>query len=407
MERADRDGTSAGTAAVPAEARGRLHAALAAGARGRLHAALAAGARGRLHAALAAGARGRLHAAFAAGARGRLHAAFAAEARGRLHAAFAAEARGRLHAAFAAEARGRVQAAFAVLTAGLLLFHRAVPNSVGRLGSLLEAFLPWLGLVIPVLLVLGLVRRSATALVALLLPVAAWTHLFGGLLLPAGRPGPHDLLVVQHNVSDTNTDPAGTARALAGAGADLVALEELVPPARSVYERTLAPDYPYHAVRGTVGLWSKHPIGEVRALDIRPRGIAGAWSRGLRAVVRTPHGEIAAYVAHLPSVRMRASGFASSLRDESAGLLGEAVAAEELRTVILMGDLNGSAHDRGLAPLTSRMNVAERGFALSFPAAFPLARIDQVMARSATVADLRTLPATGSDHLPVAARITL
>ncbi|WP_424858419.1 endonuclease/exonuclease/phosphatase family protein [Streptomyces sp. SAI-170] len=279
-----------------------------------------------------------------------------------------------------------MQAAFAVLTAGLLLFHRAVPDSVGRLGSLLEAFLPWLGLVIPVLLVLALVRRSATALVALLLPVAAWTHLFGGLLLPAGRPGPHDLLVVQHNVGDTNTDPAGTARALAGAGADLVALEELVPPARSVYERTLAPDYPYHAVRGTVGLWSRHPIGDARALDIRPRGIAGPWSRGLRAVVRTPHGEIAAYVAHLPSVRMRASGFASSLRDESAGLLGEAVAAEEL---------------------TSRMNVAERGFALSFPAAFPMARIDQVMARSATVADLRTLPETGSDHLPVAARITL
>jgi vancomycin resistance protein VanJ len=75
--------------------------------------------------------------------------------------------------------------------------------------------------------------------------------------------------------------------------------------------------------------------------------------------------------------------------------------------VILLGDLNGTADDRGLAPLTSRMNVAERGFAFSFPAALPLARIDQVMARSATVRHIRTLPATGSDHLPVAARVTL
>ncbi|MFE4053916.1 endonuclease/exonuclease/phosphatase family protein [Streptomyces sp. YIM B13518] len=303
-------------------------------------------------------------------------------------------------------ARGRVPAALAVLTAGLLAFHRVVPNSAGRVGSLLETFLPWLGLVIVVLFGWALLRRSATALVALLLPTAAWTHLFGGLLLPAGESGPHDLIVVQHNVSDENTDPAGTARALADAGPDLIALQELVPPALAVYERTLAADYPYRAVRGTVGLWSRHPLSGARRLDIKPVGVADPWSRGLRATVHTPHGEIAAYVAHLPSVRAGVSGLASSRRDESAGLLGEALAAEPLKTVILLGDLNGTADDRGLAPLTSRMNVAQRGFALSFPAALPLARIDQVMARSATVAHLRTLPATGSDHLPVAARVT-
>ncbi|WP_207934344.1 hypothetical protein [Actinomadura sp. KC06] len=53
------------------------------------------------------------------------------------------------------------------------------------------------------------------------------------------------------------------------------------------------------------------------------------------------------------------------------------------------------------------MDEAERGLAFSFPASFPLARIDQVMARSATIRHIRALPATGSDHLPVAARITL
>ncbi|MFI0778025.1 endonuclease/exonuclease/phosphatase family protein [Streptomyces sp. NPDC021212] len=301
--------------------------------------------------------------------------------------------------------RGRVLAGLAALTAGLLAFHRAVPNSVGRLGSLLEAFLPWLGLVVVVLFGLALLRRSATALLALLLPVAAWTYVFGGLLLPGETKG--DLLVVQHNVSDENTDPAGTARALAGAEPDLIALEELVPTALPVYEKTLASDYPYHAVRGTVGLWSKHPLTDVRRPDIKPRGITEPWSRGLRAVAHTPRGEIAAYVAHLPSVRVGASGLASSWRDESAGLLGEAIAAEQRERVILLGDLNGTVEDRGLDPLTSRMNVAERGFGLSFPAGFPLARIDQVMARSATVSHLRTLPTTGSDHLPVAARIAL
>ncbi|MET9776473.1 endonuclease/exonuclease/phosphatase family protein [Streptomyces sp. NPDC006367] len=298
-------------------------------------------------------------------------------------------------------------AASAVVTAGLLAFPGAVPNSVGRAGSLLETFLPWLGLVVVVLLGLALLRRSALALVAVLLPVAAWTHHFGGLLLPAAPGGGDDLLVVQHNVGDENPDPAGTARALAAAGADLVALEELVPRALPVYERTLAARYPYHTVRGTVGLWSRHPLAETGPVDIRPRGITEPWNRGLRAVVRTPHGEIAVYVAHLPSVRVGAGGLASSWRDESARLLGEAVGAEERERVLVLGDLNGTADDRGLRPLTARLDTAERGFALSFPAGFPLVGIDQVMARSATVRHLRALPATGSDHLPVVAGITL
>lgn len=303
-------------------------------------------------------------------------------------------------------ARGRVLAVLAVLTGGLLAFHRQVPNSAGHLGSLLEAFLPWLGVVVVLLLVAALVRRSATALLALLLPVSVWTYLFGGLLGPGTDAGTRDLVVVQHNVSDENADPAGTARALAGAGPDLIALEELVPAALPVYEKTLAPDFPYHEVRGTVGLWSKHPLSGTRLVDIRPDGIEEGWSRGLRTVAHTPHGDVAAYVAHLPSVRIRTSGLASALRDESAGLLGRALAAEKTGKVVLMGDLNGTVEDRGLSPLTSRLNVAERGFAFSFPASFPVARIDQVMAGSATVVDIHTLPSTGSDHLPVAARIS-
>lgn len=303
--------------------------------------------------------------------------------------------------------RGRWPAGLAVLTAGLLAFHRWVPDSPVGLGSLLEAFLPWLGLAVPVLLLAALLRRSVLALVALLLPVAAWTYLFGGLLLPAPEPGPRELLVVQHNVSDENADPAGTARALADAEPDLIALQELEAPALPVYERTLAAEYPYHVVRGTVGLWSKHPLSGARTLDIKPRTITEPWSRGLRAAVRTPHGEMAAYVVHLPSVRLGPGGLATARRDESAELLGEHLAAEELDTVVLLGDLNGTAEDRGLAPLTSRLNVAERGVAFSFPAAFPVVRIDQVMARAATVPHLRTLPATASDHLPVAARVAL
>ncbi|MFD5199132.1 endonuclease/exonuclease/phosphatase family protein [Streptomyces sp. NPDC058375] len=304
--------------------------------------------------------------------------------------------------------RGRVLAGCAVVVGGVLAFHLGVPNWPVRVGSLLESFLPWVGVVVVALLIVALVRRSAVALVALLLPVGMWVDTFSGLLLPGEESGGgRELVVVQHNVSDENRDPAGTARALIDAGADLVALEELVHPQLAVYEKVLAAQYPHHVVRGTVGLWSKYPVSGERLVDIKPPSVAEGWSRGLRVVVRSPYGEVAAYVAHLPSVRVGVGGLASQQRDESAALLGRAIAGESVEPVVLLGDLNGVVEDRGLRPLTSQLAVAESGFAFSFPAAFPVARIDQVMARSANVGRIRTLPATGSDHLPVVARVAL
>ncbi|MCB5182736.1 endonuclease/exonuclease/phosphatase family protein [Streptomyces antimicrobicus] len=279
-----------------------------------------------------------------------------------------------------------------------------VPNTGGRFGSLLEAFLPWLGLAVPVLLGRALLRRCALAVPAALLPAAVWAAQFGPLLLPADA-GPYDLVAVQHNAGDENPDPAGTARTLADAAADLIAVEELTPAALPAYVQALSADYPHHAVRGTVGLWSRHPLTDVRPVDIRPRSVGPDWNRGLRATARTPRGEVAVYVAHLPSVRLGPGGFGSARRDESAALLGAALAAEPLEPVVLLGDLNGTVDDRGLAPVTSRTSAPVRGVAFSWPAAFPLARIDQVLVRSGTVGEIRTLPATGSDHLPVAARI--
>ncbi|MDA0635002.1 endonuclease/exonuclease/phosphatase family protein [Nonomuraea sp. MCN248] len=303
--------------------------------------------------------------------------------------------------------RERVLAAVAVLVAVLMAFPGVLPNAVGRLGSLLETFRPWAGLAVPVLLVPALLRRSALALVSVMLPSAVWAGLFGARLLPAGQEAAHDLTVLQHNVNDENPDPRGTARALAAAGADLIALEELTPATRPVYEAVLAPGHPYHAVVGSVGLWSRHPLTDSRPVDIRPAEVGGDWNRGLRATVRTPHGDLAAYVAHLPSIRIGPSGFGSAWRDESAVKLGAALAAEPLDRIVLMGDLNSTLDDRGLAPVTSLLTPADEGFGFTWPAAFPLARIDHVMTRAATPVATWTLPATASDHLPVAARVKL
>ncbi|MCC3779225.1 endonuclease/exonuclease/phosphatase family protein [Streptomyces sp. UNOB3_S3] len=300
--------------------------------------------------------------------------------------------------------RGVVLAVLAVLLGLLMLIHADLPNKVGNLGSLTETFLPWLGLFVPVLLVLALLRRSATALIALLLPAVAWVNLFGGLLTDkSGKGG--NFTVATHNVNAENPDPVRTARAVAASGADVVALEELSDASR--YEKAMAGAYKYHSVQGTVGVWSKYPLTDAGPVDIKM-----GWTRALRATVQTPQGPVAVYVAHLPSVRVKFNaGFTAGQRDNSAQALGQAIAHEPVRKVVLLGDLNGTMNDRSLAPVTSQLRSAQGaagdGFGFSWPASFPMARIDQIMVRGMDPVSAWTLPATPSDHLPVAARVKI
>ncbi|MEU9983207.1 endonuclease/exonuclease/phosphatase family protein [Streptomyces sp. NPDC050856] len=302
--------------------------------------------------------------------------------------------------------RGSLLAGCAVALALLMIFHAEIPNKIGNLGSLTETFLPWLGLFVPVLLVAALLRRSATALIALLVPALVWLNLFGGLVGDKSG-GAGDLTVATHNVNADNPDPEGTARQVAGSGADVVALEELKPGMVPVYEKALADTYAFHSVQGTVGLWSKYPMTDTRPVDIRL-----GWTRAMRATVATPHGEVSVYVAHLPSVRVKLNaGFTANQRDNSADALGEAIVRDEVGKVILLGDLNGTMNDRSLNAVTSQMRstqgAAGDGMGFSWPAAFPLARIDQIMVKGVQPVGSWTLPATASDHLPIAARVRL
>ncbi|MFI6938745.1 endonuclease/exonuclease/phosphatase family protein [Streptomyces sp. NPDC050418] len=292
-------------------------------------------------------------------------------------------------------------AVLCLLTALVLAVPAAVPNAGPRLGSLVETFRPWLGLVVPLALLIALLRRSRAVAVAALVPGLVWAGLFVGL------PGEdaYDLKVVQHNVSDTHEDPAHVARRLMDSDADLLALEEVTEAAREKYRAVLADTYPHHAYTGTVDLWSRHPLRDERRVDIRPPSIPEGWERGLRATVRLPQGETAVYVAHLPSVRFRATGFGTDARDASAKLLAAALAEEPLERVVLLGDLNSTTDDRGLDPVLGQLDAPDEPFAFSWPASLPVARIDQVLARGAEVTGVRTLADTGSDHLPVEAHL--
>lgn len=316
--------------------------------------------------------------------------------------------------------RGPVLATLALLLGLLMLLHAKIPNRIGNLGSLVETFLPWFGLFIPVLLAGGLWRRSASAVAALLLPVMVWLNLFGGLLTDKSHPG-SDLTVASHNVGADNPDPAGTARDLAASGADVLALEELAQQARSTYEKELAKAYPYHTVQGTVGLWSKLPLSDTKPVDTKmdygplgdtkPAEIKMDYARALRTTVATDHGPLAVYVAHLGSARVNPrAGFWTAHRDRGAQALGKAIAAEQNERVVLLGDLNGAMDDRAFADITSQLRSAQDaagdGFGFSWPAKSPVVRIDQILVRGVEPESSRVLPATGSDHLPVAAGIS-
>ncbi|WP_408057079.1 endonuclease/exonuclease/phosphatase family protein [Streptomyces changanensis] len=301
--------------------------------------------------------------------------------------------------------RGTVVSVSALLLALLMVLHRHIPNDIGNTGSLIETFLPWFGLFVPVLAGLALLRRSATALIAVLVPAIVWANLFGGLVTDKNGPG-GDLTVVTHNVNADNPDPEGTARAVAGSGADVLALVELKPGMVPVYEAALADAYPHHSVRGTVGVWSRYPLGDSRPVDIRM-----GWTRAMRTTVAAPDGPVAVYVAHLPSVRVKLkAGFTANQRDRSADQLGQAIAQEPERRVILLGDLNGTMNDRSLNAVTSQLRstqgAAGDGMGFSWPAAFPMARIDQILVRGVEPVASWSLPRTDSDHLPIAARVT-
>ncbi|MEU5833732.1 endonuclease/exonuclease/phosphatase family protein [Streptomyces diacarni] len=317
--------------------------------------------------------------------------------------------------------RGPVLTACALLLGPLLLLHGKLTDWAG-LGSLVETFLPWFGLFVPVLLAAALFRRSASAVVALLLPAVAWMSLFGGLLGDKSQTD-SDLTVVSHNVAAENRDPVGTARDLAASGADLLALEELTDQARGTYEKELAQAYPHHTVQGTVGLWSKLPLSDTRQVDVlrdmagprakkpRPGGTPVDTPRALRTTVTTKQGPLAVYVAHLGSVRvMPRGGFWTDSRDAGATKLAKAVSAERSERVLVLGDFNGTVDDRALDGLSSQLrsaqDVAGDGFGFSWPAKFPVARIDQILVRGVEPKSAWLLPATDSDHRPVAAGIS-
>lgn len=281
---------------------------------------------------------------------------------------------------------------FAALAAGaLLLWHGLIPDVAGA-ASLLETFLPWVGVALIALGAAALVRVSLFAGLAVAAAMAVWWSVFGVALLPAMSAGPPRFTVVSENLQAQNAAASDIARTLADRAPDLIALQELDASNLRAVEGVLDTPYPHHYVVGTVGLWSKYELTDGERLDL---GLG--WSRALSVDVATPGASTRVYVVHLASVRP----LEYAARDSMLSELTDAVATDHAEHLVVVGDFNTASTDRTLAPLQHELTEASvdtLGLGFTWPASFPVARLDHAFARGLTTVGSSVLDSNGSDH---------
>lgn len=320
-------------------------------------------------------------------------------------------------------ARRQIGTAVAVLGWAIVAFligHRFVPDSAG-LASLFETGLPWLAVPTALLLIAAVAARSLRAIFATLVATAVWLGGYGPELFPRGDPIPSNLRVVSEDVNASSVELAGVGQLAPNQHADIVALEHLPPAlAASSAAQNLNTAYPYHVTQYEFGVWSRYPIADakpvdfatiVAAADANPSLVAAVPHvvvGGLRITVTTPEGPLVMYVVHIPQPVLGDQGFAKE-RDQAVSRLVRTVSADKAPKLAIVGDINVAQTDRRFSDLTSGLGLtsaqaaAGRGFGFTWPAEFPLVRLDDLLLRGGTPVHSVVLPALagGKSHLPI------
>ena len=287
--------------------------------------------------------------------------------------------------------RGIVTGVLALSAGALLVWHGMLPN-VGGSASLIETFLPWLGVMILALGVVAVVRLSLFGGLCVAAAAVAWGLAFMPALLPAVRAGTPSLTVASENIHAGNSAAGGIARDLAARDPDVIALEDLDSTSRRTVAAVLQAHYPHSAVVGTVGVWSKYAITDEKALGL---GLGG--DRALWVNLDTPGAPTRLYAVHLASVRPGDY----QQRDEMLGQLATTLGQDKSSRIVVIGDFNTATTDREFAPLLGELTEAsdsELGLGFTWPAAFPIARLDHALVRGITTVSSSVLPDNGSDH---------
>lgn len=293
--------------------------------------------------------------------------------------------------------RGRVLAwlgvAFAVIVTG-----GWVP---GPVGAAISSALPWLAVPGAVLLLCTalLARRAVPVAVASLMVwiVAMAPVLPGDGVGSSGR----SFTVASQNVKAQSGDAGQSARDLADSGADVIALIELDADGIVTARDSLALDYPYTYAVGTIAVWSKSPF-----TDAVPLFLGLGWNRALRVHVSAPGGDIAIYLIHAASLRIGQQ----NERDTMLTSLATEVAEDDAARILAVGDFNAAGTDPALNALNSRLEwvrPTDGTLGFTWPARFPLARIDHAFSRGLEVISSTTAAAGTSDQRAVLTSVRL
>lgn len=291
-----------------------------------------------------------------------------------------------------------------LLLAALLVGHAAVPDVLG-MGLLLDSVLPWLGLLIPVLAVVGFATRRGRSWLTVLIPAVVWCVLFVPAMVPlawtAPAPAGSTLTVASQNVEADSATGVESAEALAASGADVVALQEMDFSTRFQIAGALDSEYAYSYQVGTVGLWSDYPI-----VNAQPLPLGLGWNRALAADLQTPSGAVSIYVVHAASARLDDHADRDTMLSELAGTIPK----DENDRIIVVGDFNAASTDRALGDLHSELteaNQTDGGLGFTWPSFFPGTRLDHIFTKGVDVTSSDTLHAGDSDHLAILAQLNL
>jgi vancomycin resistance protein VanJ len=314
----------------------------------------------------------------------------------------------------------------ACLAVIFLVLHRFLPDA-GGIGSLLETWLPWAGLPILLLFIIAAIVHTKRALVATLVAALAWTALYGPTLLPRGSSATAQLRIFSEDVNGNAREATASGTLALAQHADIVALEDMY---SSVYSsnavNALNSAFPNHTTEYEFGLWSAYPIvnaqpialgttqpAESLALAGDNAGLASSASGvpiigALKATLDTPEGALTVYLVHLPQPVLGDQGFAKS-RDQALTKFAQLLQADHSARIAVIGDVNVAATDRqfsqltGADGLTSAQRAAGSGFGFTWPAEFPVVRLDDVLTKGLKPLRSAVLPAIaqGQAHLPI------
>jgi vancomycin resistance protein VanJ len=314
----------------------------------------------------------------------------------------------------------------AALAVVFLVLHRFLPDADG-IGSLLESWLPWLGGPVGVLLIAACIVHTRSALVATIVAAAVWTALYGPILLPRGSSAPAQLRVFSEDVNGNAREATASGAMAMAQHADVVALEDMYSSvSASSAVDALNAAYPNHVAEYEFGLWSRYKItdvtpialstsqpGQSLSLGADDAGLASSSSDvpvigALEATLATPYGQLVVYLVHLPQPVLGNQGFAKA-RDQALSQFVGMIEKNPAQHLAVIGDINVATTDRqfglltGNDALTSAQQAAGSGFGFTWPAEFPVVRLDDVLTRGMTPLRSVVLPsiASGQTHLPI------